>query len=435
MNRRDLLGALAAGLLWPPADPRHRPRRARLPWTFRLDGRDRWTLAARDGRPVIGGAEIAVTLGGAGSVPLSALEGARRFRLSDPGGANAGWQVVGTAQGVEVSAQFLDGAPPRIVVTARGLEDERSLEEIRFFDTRTAEIPALRARPPLWINGFLSCDPCRVAALGTGTEAVSHWSLATLDGPSAHPTAFAFGVDDAGEGRFDCAGGHVVATSRFRGRAVGAVRPPAGATLSVQPTPGPLDVLARWAGGPLGPRPGIPAGWGAASAGGAAGGCVAGHGPRRPRRVARPAPTDRERLRRTVRHGSRRTPGAGPVVGGPRGWPGRALGAGSGCTAVRVPRGRCAVAGAGGAAAAELPPQGRLRGDRDRVGHWTGARGTRRRRWRFGGCGCIGGRLFLRRGHGLAAPPAGDCGGLGFNEHVTCGERGAVVDRSGIGSA
>jgi len=267
VNRRDLLGALALGLLWPPAGLQRRPRRARPPWAFRLDGAARWTLAARDGRPVVTGAEIAVAVGGAERVPLAALEGARRFLLSDPGGANAGWQVVGTADGVEVSAQFLDGPPPRITVTARGLGDEQSLEEIRFFDARTAEIPALRGRPTLWINGFLSSDPCRVVVLGPGTQAVSHWSLVTLDGPAARPTAFAFGGGDAGEGRFDCADGHVVAASRFRGRTVGAARPPADATLSVLPTSDPLEVLAHWAGGAAATRPHVPAGWGEESAG------------------------------------------------------------------------------------------------------------------------------------------------------------------------
>ncbi len=267
MNRRDLLRALTAGLLWPAAGPLGRPRggrpplHARPPWTFRLDRNARWTLAARDGRPVVGGAEIAVAVGGTGPVPLAQLEHGRRFQLADPHGANAGWQVVGTALGVEVSAQFLDGPPPIITVTARGLEEERSLEEVRFFDSGAAQIPALSGRPTAWINGFLSADPCRLAVLGPDTEATSHWALAILPGPSAHPTAFAFGVDDGGEGCFDCSGGRVIAASRFRGRAVGAVRPPAAATLAILPTPAPLDALAHLAGGLVTTRPDIPIGW------------------------------------------------------------------------------------------------------------------------------------------------------------------------------
>ncbi|MGA2383010.1 MAG: alpha-galactosidase [Gemmatimonadales bacterium] len=261
MRRRDLLAALAAGLLWRPAPRGGSPRRARAPWTFRLDRSGRWTLADRDGRAVVAGAEIAVTLGGGAPVSLAALEHVRQFRLAEAHGASAGWQVVGAAQGVEVSAQFLDGPPPLVAVTARGLEDERSLEEIRFFDTGTAQIPALVGRPVAWINGYLSSDPCHIAVLGSGTAAASHWSLAILSGPSAHATAFAFGVDDSGEGRFDCAAGRVVAASRFRGRTVGAIRAPATAALTILPTSQPLDALGMLAGGPAPVRTDIPAGW------------------------------------------------------------------------------------------------------------------------------------------------------------------------------
>ena len=261
MKRRDLLAAFAAGLLWPPVPPGRAPRRARAPWTFRLDRGGRWTLAARDARPVVAGAEIAVSLGGGEPVSLAALERVRQFRLTASHGASAGWQVVGTAQGVEVSAQLLDGPPPLVAVTVRGLEDERSLEEIRFFDTRTAQIPALGGRPFAWINGYLSSDPCRIAVLGPGTAATSHWSLAILPGPSAHSTAFAFGADDAGEGRFECTAGRVVAASRFRGRTVGAVRAPAMAALSILPTAEPLDALGTLAGDGVAARTDIPAGW------------------------------------------------------------------------------------------------------------------------------------------------------------------------------
>ena len=261
MKRRDLLTAFAAGLLWPPAPPWRGPRRARTPWTFRLDRGGRWTLAARDGSPVVAGAEIAVALGGGAPVSLAALDRVRQFRLSESHGASAGWQVVGTAQGVEVSAQLLDGPPPLVAVTVRGLEDERSLEEIRFFDTRTARIPALGGRPLAWFNGYLSSDPCRIAVLGPGTPATSHWSLAILPGPSAHPTAFSFGADDAGEGRFECTAGRVVAASRFRGRMVGAVRGPATAALSILPAASPLDALGTLAGERDAARTDIPAGW------------------------------------------------------------------------------------------------------------------------------------------------------------------------------
>jgi hypothetical protein len=261
VKRRDLLRALAAGLLWPPVSRWRAPRPARPPWTFRLDRDARWTLASRDGRPVVAGAEIAVTIGGDAPVPLAALERTRRYQLTDPRGANAGWQVAGTADGVEVMAQFLDGPPPVVAIAARGLADDRGLAEIRFFDSRTARIPALFGRATLWINGFLSSDPCHVIELGPLAAATSHWGLAALPGPSAHPTAFAFGVEDAGEGRFDCAAGRIVALSRFRGRSVGATRAPATATLTIVPAGDPLDALGQLVGAPSTVRSEIPAGW------------------------------------------------------------------------------------------------------------------------------------------------------------------------------
>ena len=261
MKRRDLLAAFAAGLLRPAVPPWRGTRRARTPWTFRLDGGARWTLATRDGSAVVGGAEIAVALGGGPPVSLAALEHVRQFRLTEGHGASAGWQVVGTTQGVEVSAQLLDGPPPVVAVTIRGLEDDRSLEEIRFFDTRTARIPALAGQPAAWFHGYLSSDPCRIAVLGPGTSATSHWSLAILPGPAAHPTAFAFGADDAGEGRFECTAGRVAAASRFRGRTVGAVRAPATAVLSILPAGAPLDALGTLAGERDAARTDVPAGW------------------------------------------------------------------------------------------------------------------------------------------------------------------------------
>ena len=258
MKRRDLLAAFAAGLLWPR--PR-RPRRARSPWTFRLSDDLRWTLASRDGRAVVAGAEVAVTVGGDAPVPLAALERVRRFRLTDADGANAGWQVVGTAQGVEVSAQCLDGPPPVVAVTARGLADETRLDEVRFFDTRTAAVPALGGRPTVWINGYLSSDPCQVAVVGQSTAATSHWALAVLPAPSARALALAFGVDDGGDGRFDVAAGRVAAVSSFRGRTVGARTAPAAAALTILPSDDPLASLGRLAAGAAPARADVPAGW------------------------------------------------------------------------------------------------------------------------------------------------------------------------------
>ncbi len=145
-------------------------------------------------------------------------------------------------------------------MSARGLEDPRSIEEIRFFDTASAHVPALSGHPVAWINGYRSSDPCRLWALGEDAEVTSHWQLAILPGPKAQPMAFAFGVSDAGDGRFEGAAGRLVAVSRIANRSVGAAHAPAIATLSVLPDPEPLNALARLV-GPVAMRADVPAGW------------------------------------------------------------------------------------------------------------------------------------------------------------------------------
>jgi hypothetical protein len=268
VNRRDLVRAVAAGLLWPQGTGRRRQRREPPPWTFRLDRNHRWTLAARDGRAVVAGAEITFRLSDGEDTPLSALHEARHFRLAGPHGEDSGWQVVGTLAGVELSAQLLDGPPPVVTVTARGLEDERYLDEVRFFDTRAARIPALEGRPSAWINGYQSSDLCRLVALDHTVEETSHWQLAVL-GPGGRPgaprgLALAFGTEDAGEGRFAIAAGRVVAASRLGGRPVGVALPPAALSLAIVPAADPLADLGRLAGAgpkPAAPRDEVPTGW------------------------------------------------------------------------------------------------------------------------------------------------------------------------------
>lgn len=250
MNRRELVEALAAGVLW-FRGAGQRPRRgaspARPPWTFRLSRTFRWSLVARDGRAVVSGAELATTLAGAEATTLAALEDARRFPLADLHGAHAGWQVVGTFSGVELTAQFLDGPPPLVTVTARGLAEPRRLDEVRFFDTETAEIPALSGRAMAWVNGYNSSDPCTVVRLEEAGALTSHWQLAVLPDAEAHQLALAFGVDDAGEGRFSRAGRAVVASSRFGGRPVGVQLPPRPPR---SPSCLPPTLWARWRSSP-----------------------------------------------------------------------------------------------------------------------------------------------------------------------------------------
>ncbi len=265
VKRRDLLRATAAILLWPPA--LRRGRRRRDEWQFQLDAGQRWSLVPRQGPAAVAGAEIAVRLAGSDWTPLGALERVRRFELAPPRGGGAGWQVVGALSGVEITAQFLDGPPPAITVTARGLAAEQALAEIRFFDTATARVAGLdgRAGSRLWINGAASADDCLVVPCDGTVEATSHWQMAVLppDGASgpaaARGLALSFGADDAGAGRF-AVGESVVAGCWLGQRLVGMALPPAAATLAIVPGADPLEALGRLATTALPPRK-TPAGW------------------------------------------------------------------------------------------------------------------------------------------------------------------------------
>jgi len=265
VKRRDLLRAMAAIALWPPA---LRPaRRRRDAWQFQLDGRQRWSLVPRAGSAAVLGAEIAVRLAAGDWTPLGALERVRRFELTPQRGGGAGWQVVGGLGDVEVTAQFLDGPPPTITVTARGLATEQALAEIRFFDTGAARIAGLdrRVGSRLWINGAGSADDCIVVACDGTVEATSHWQLGVLppegaQGPAAaRGLALSFGADDAGAGRF-AIGETIVATSWLGQRLVGMTLPPASATLAIVPGADPLDALGRLAAAGMPDRK-TPAGW------------------------------------------------------------------------------------------------------------------------------------------------------------------------------
>ena len=266
---------MAAGLLWPRGGHGPGRRRHRGAWAFRLDDRQRWSLVPETGPGVIAAAEITVVLEGNGATPLGELEDLRRFELAPPKGGSAGWQVIGSVAGVEITAQFLDGPPPSISVTARGLAAERMLTEIRFLDSRTARVAGLAGgarnagsprRPRLWINGYASESDCRVVAGDGAVEATSHWQLALLPPGPGNPghadapgLALSFGVEDAGAGRFAIGDG-VVASSLFGRRPVGMALAPAAATLTIIPGNDPLAALGRLAAlGP--PRRWVPSGW------------------------------------------------------------------------------------------------------------------------------------------------------------------------------
>jgi len=274
VRRRDLLGALAAGLLG-PALPRPR-RRAQPDWRFELDGRLRWSLVPRAGAPAVARAEVAVRLEGADWTGLAALDRVRRFAVEPARGGSAGWQVVGILEGVEVTAAFLDGPPPTITVTARGLGDDRPVAAIRFLDSGPARVAGLspaRGGARLLVNGERSASDCVVVPWDGTVEATGFWQLAVLresDAPAASEPqlALAFAADDAGEGTFRL-GDALVVESVLGRRLVGMTRSPATATLAVVPGGDPLDALARLA-GPSSGRKAL-AGWtpGTAAAGGA----------------------------------------------------------------------------------------------------------------------------------------------------------------------
>jgi len=285
MRRRDWVKAAAVAAALPVPPPRR--RRSGDTWTFALDSRCRWSLASPGGEAVVAGGEIAVELADARPVPLRELEGLRRLRFGG-GGQPAGWQVTGTAAGVEVTARFVDGRPagtalaphetawPRVAVGVRGLDAARTLVAVHFLDTAAARVPALEgaAAPPLLVNGYQSWSPCRVARAGGPDELTGWWQLATLGGrtgvraqrragAASARLGLAFGSDDGGDGQFVVGPAGVRALSRLGRRMVGASYPPATAALTILPTDDPLLALGALAAlGRDGPLPTeVPTGW------------------------------------------------------------------------------------------------------------------------------------------------------------------------------
>jgi hypothetical protein len=264
MRRRELLQAATAAVALPAPGRSGRRQADDAGWAFALDARARWTLAPARGVPVVAGGEIAAEFAGGPPVFLGSLSATRRFRFGERG-ETGGWSLVGTAEGVEVTARFEDGAGPdarrrvwpRITVSVRGLEGDRRLAAIHFLDTAAARVPTLattRRGARVWVNGHQSWSPCRVVALGADGDATGHWQLATLGtetrtGGRADPggLGLAFGSDDSGEGRFLIGPSGVRAVSFFGGRLVGAAYPPAIATLTIVPSPSPLGVLGALA--------------------------------------------------------------------------------------------------------------------------------------------------------------------------------------------
>lgn len=297
MRRRDLLQAAVMAAALPVAGrPRRRRRAAGDAWTFALDERLRWTLAPARGEAVVTGGEIAVEFAGALPIPLRALEGVRRFRHGG-GNAPAGWSVVGTARGVEVTARFEDGRPaagdparatawPEVGVSLRGLGDDVTLVAVHFLDSGRARVPALGAAgalraagrgPVLLVNGYQSWSACRVVRAGGPEEVTGHWQMATVGTAAqrhrstgargtARPPAglgLVFGTEDGGAGRFVIGAAGVRALSHFGHRLLGASYPPTAAALSILPSDTPLDdlgdVAARARDAPLPDT--VPAGW------------------------------------------------------------------------------------------------------------------------------------------------------------------------------
>jgi alpha-galactosidase len=277
MKRRDLLAAVGFGPWWALGAPGLR-RRAAPPWAFRLDPDLRWSLVSRRGLPVVRNATVTVALVGLRAATLGDLERVRRVRLADDHGDPAGWQIAGTAAGVEVVAQFLDGPVPRISVTARGLAQERRLDEIRFLDTGAAQVAHLGsdagvrdwpADPVLWLNGYRSRDACRLVPLDEAGDAEGHWQLAVLPrgatqrrARGAPGLALSFGIEDAGQGVFTVSGPRLAAASRFAGRPLSVALAPAAASLAIVPADDPMAALADLAATDRALAPGeVPTGW------------------------------------------------------------------------------------------------------------------------------------------------------------------------------
>ena len=267
VRRRDFVAAVAAGLLWPaPPGAPWRPRARRSEWTFRLDDWQRWSLRHRSGAAAVADAEILVLLDGADAIALGDLDDVRRFALTPPAGGSAGWQVIGGAASVEITALFLDGPPALISVAERGLAAERTLAEVRFLDSHTATVAGL-ATARVLVNGPDSSSECAVMDANGGATATGHWQTALLPAGAGAGLALSFGAEDAADGRFDVGDG-LVATARFGSRPVSMALPPASASLAVVPGPDPLGALRRLASGALSGRPPL-SGWASGEALGA----------------------------------------------------------------------------------------------------------------------------------------------------------------------
>jgi alpha-galactosidase len=241
MKRRDLLRLAGAGGILAALPWRAEHRAAAGFWRFHLDRDLRWSLEGGE-RTVFRGASVAVELAGAAIVPLGELESPRSMRT---GGRNEGaWTVVGRVRGVEITAQFTDGAFPTIRVRARGLDEPRDLVALHFSDG------AFAPGRFVWINGYASGSPCQIAPVGEVTGVAGHWQIAFLGGQEL---AMAFGSGDDGAGEFRLEGVGVSAVSRFGRRTLGAESPPVACTLTIVPGSDPLEALGRLAEGAAGP--------------------------------------------------------------------------------------------------------------------------------------------------------------------------------------
>ena len=142
---------MAAGALAPVQRRRARARAAAPSanaWRFELDERNRWALL-RGHDVAVRSAEIAIELADADPVPLSALEGVRRYRTGG-GVRGSAWNVVGRTCGVEVSVQFEDGETPGISVRVRGLDTPQDLAALHVARALTIH------HDSAWINGYQS---------------------------------------------------------------------------------------------------------------------------------------------------------------------------------------------------------------------------------------------------------------------------------------
>ncbi len=172
---------------------------------FELDDRRRWSLwyyAETQRVALVRNAEVVASVGDQ-TLTLAGLEDSTVGTKRPPGGDSV--VVRGRAAGVWVEAEFFTGAAgdtPQAAVSVTVFPDRflPSVQGIRFFQLRDADV--LPGDGPLvaLVNGYHSLDPCRVVTLGSpAADLASHGALGLTR--TGRGLAMAFDAGEPGEGR------------------------------------------------------------------------------------------------------------------------------------------------------------------------------------------------------------------------------------------